>query len=277
MRTNLKNQKPTRIRVLAAADLHQSKQRYQDLVVATEECRPDVVAIVGDALGTRDPSSKDQYGTAECAKILAGLSVEHLVFVRGDHEDSNWTDFVAAWPHEHRKLRAIYGTAYRIGPLVIVGFPCSTGSEFDWCSCLPADSDEMRLDALPSREPLTFDTEVWLPGLMDRLGPAGRILWLMHEGPMEYSVCEERKWDLGWADAVERFAPRFVVCAPDRNGPVLAGAWKNILSETIFVKVGQGETAFQFSIFDFEFPGPNASLPSMVILRAFPSAEDIII
>jgi hypothetical protein len=104
MRPAVKNQKAIHISVLAAAGLHQSKLRYQHLFLATEESRPDVVAIVGDALGVRDPSSKDQFGTAECAKILASLSVEHLVFVRGDHEDSNWSDFAYVWPHERRKL-----------------------------------------------------------------------------------------------------------------------------------------------------------------------------
>jgi Icc-related predicted phosphoesterase len=46
----VKNKKPFRIRVLTAADMHQSQLHYRSLVLATQEQRPDVLAIVGDAL-----------------------------------------------------------------------------------------------------------------------------------------------------------------------------------------------------------------------------------
>ena len=49
-RANVKNKKPVRIRVLTAEDMHQFRLHYRSLVLATQEHRPDVVAIVGDAL-----------------------------------------------------------------------------------------------------------------------------------------------------------------------------------------------------------------------------------
>jgi hypothetical protein len=52
------------------------------------------------------------------------ISVKDIVFVRGNHEDSNWIEFVAAWPHGRRPLHALYASAYTVGPLVMVGFPC---------------------------------------------------------------------------------------------------------------------------------------------------------
>jgi hypothetical protein len=42
--------KTTGVTVLTAADLHQSRQLYQDLRDAVEKHRPEVVALVGDFL-----------------------------------------------------------------------------------------------------------------------------------------------------------------------------------------------------------------------------------
>jgi hypothetical protein len=136
---------PVRLRVITATDLHQSRLHYRSLALATQEHRPNVVAIVGDALHGFDLYSKYQFTTAECAKMLAELPVEHLLFVRGNHEEDNWTEFVAAWPHEQRKLTALYGTACAIGPLILVGFPCMTGSESNWCSHLQVGSNDMEM------------------------------------------------------------------------------------------------------------------------------------
>jgi len=46
----VKNKKPFHIRVLTAEDMHQSRLHYRSLVLATQEHRLDVVAIVRDAL-----------------------------------------------------------------------------------------------------------------------------------------------------------------------------------------------------------------------------------
>lgn len=95
-----------RVRVLTATDLHQSQLHFKKLAQAVSEYRPDVVALVGDVLDALQFSSKTQFTTKECAQQLAALPVEHLIFVRRNHEDFTWPEFVAAWPHEHRPFVA---------------------------------------------------------------------------------------------------------------------------------------------------------------------------
>jgi hypothetical protein len=147
----------------------------------------------------------------DCAEILADLSVDHVVFVRGNHEDVNWTEFVASWPNEQRPLIGLYGSACVIGPLVMVGFPCMTGSESRWCSHLPANSDRMELILSKSREPLPVETDAWLPQLLRKTGPAGRTLWLMHESPMGLPITNPSIQNPIWTSAVERFSPSLVI------------------------------------------------------------------
>ncbi len=82
-----------------------------------------MVALVGDVLDfAQEFSKKRQFTVAECANRLAALPAPHLIFVRGNHKDRNWSDFVAAWPHGRRELNAVYGSAYTVGSLVVVGF-----------------------------------------------------------------------------------------------------------------------------------------------------------
>ena len=271
----MKSKKSLRLRVLTASDLHQSPFHYQSLVKATGEHQPDVVAIVGDALDALEPAGKARLTTAECAKILAELPVEHLLFVRGNHEDSNWSEFVEAWPHERRKLTALYGTACAIGPLVIVGFPCMTGSEFHWCTHLSATNNEMELFPAQSRETLPSDPETWLPSLMRRIGPAGRTLWLMHESPVGLPLADPRVFNPVWANAVERFSPRLTLSGHDHDTPLETSTWHVPLGETTCVNVGQAEMAFHYAVLDFEFEALVPSQPSKIIMRAFPWQQEI--
>ena len=273
----MKSEKSVRVRVLTAADMHQSWLHYRSLGLATQAHRPDVVAIVGDALHAFPISFKRQFTTAECAKILAKLPVEHLIFVRGNHEDSNWTQFVSTWPHERRKLTALYGAACTIGPLVIVGFPCMTGSELHWCAHLAAGSNDMELRPAQRREPLPANPEAWLPGLMRRLGPAGRTLWLMHESPVGLPLAHPRVFNPGWTDAVERYSPKLTLSGHDHHSPLANGAWHVLFEKTMCINVGQAETAFHYAVLDLEFEEAVPSQPSKAIVRAFPWGEEVII
>jgi metallophosphoesterase superfamily enzyme len=96
---------------------------YDCLREAVGEHKPDAVVLVGDALDACEFISPGKLSTAECAAALADLPVNEILFVRGNHEDSNWSEFVSAWPHHKRKLACLYGSACAIGPLVVVGFP----------------------------------------------------------------------------------------------------------------------------------------------------------
>src|ERR1700683_3760776 len=66
-KSNVKSEKSVRVRVLTAADMHQSWLHYRSLGLATQAHRPDVVSIVGDALHAFPISFKRQFTTAECA------------------------------------------------------------------------------------------------------------------------------------------------------------------------------------------------------------------
>jgi Icc-related predicted phosphoesterase len=277
IRINVKKQKPIQIRVLTAADLHQSRLHYRSLIQAAEKHRPDVVALVGDALYAFGRPGKHQFTAAECAKMLSELPVEHLLFVRGNHEDSNWTEFVAAWPHECRKLTALYGTTCTIGPLVILGFPCMTGLEFHWCVHLSAGSNDVELHPAQSRQPLPAAPETWLPKLMRRVGSAGRTLWLMHESPVGLPLANPRVFNPAWTGAAERFSPRLVIAGHDHDTPLTNGTWHARLGDSVAVNVGQAEMNFHYTVLDFEFAGATPCLPSRIRVRAFSWEQEVIL
>ena len=264
-----------RIRLLTTADLHQSRLHYRSLVLATKELKPDVVAVVGDALHFGD-IGKYQFATAECARMLADLPVRHLVFVRGNHEGSNWTDFVRAWPFENRPLTVLYGTAFAVGPLVMVGFPCMTGPEEYWCDTLPKEGNEIPQDLAQSgRKPLPADTDFWLPKLMKRTGPAGRTVWLMHECPVGLPLAHPAVFNPTWTTAIERFSPLLSVSGHDHETPIENSTWHTRWQETTCVNLGQAEMDFHHCIIDFEFGGSHPALPTRITLRAFPQDRTV--
>ena len=265
------------VRVLTAADLHQIPFLYYSLDVAVEKHRPDLVAIVGDALDAMNYSAHRQFTTAECASHLALLSVPRLIFVRGNHEDDKWSEFVAAWPHKKRELVGIYGSAFKAGPLVVIGFPCMTGSEFSWCAHLQATSNKMELSPPRSREPLPSDSDAWLPALMRRVGPAGRTLWLMHESPIGLPLAHPNSVNPDYTTAVERFSPRFVLCGHDHTAPLKNNIWNARLGNSLCANAGQSISVFHYTVIDFEFPKSSPCLPSKITVRAFPWGKEVVV
>lgn len=192
-----------KVQVLTVSDLHQRQALIRDLSRAVGTQKPDVVAIVGDVLESLECDVVNQLSALECANQLADLPVEHLLFIRGNHEDANWTEFVTAWPHEERMLVGLYGASYTVGPLVIVGFPCLMGSEFAWCAHLAAGSNKMELVPARSRAELPADHKLWLPQLLRHTGPAGRTLWLMHEPPTWFPLATPHTSNPEWTRAVK--------------------------------------------------------------------------
>jgi len=261
------------VRVLTAADLHQSRLHYRRLALAVKEQKPNVVALVGDALHFGDVG-KYQFGL-ECAVLLADLPVNHLIFVRGNHEDANWTGFVRRWPFDRRPLTLLYGTACSIGPLTIVGFPCSMGDEEPWCNTLPEKGNEIHLGiAEPARTPLP-ESDSWLPDLMRLTGPAGRALWLMHQAPMALPLSRPDAFNPRWQRAIERFSPLLTISGHDHESPLESGAWLARWQETTCVNVGQAELDFHHCLVDFEFPNSKPCLPTKVTLHAFPQDQTV--
>jgi len=265
------------VRVLTVTDLHQSRTLYSGLVGAVRRHRPDVVAIVGDALEAFSAGGKRRLSVDESAQTLADLPTEHILFTRGNHEDSNWSDFAYAWPHERRRLVGLYGTACTVGPLRIVGFPCMTGSEDTWCEHLSANGDTMMLYAAKHRHPLASDTETWLPGLMRQCGPSARTLWLMHECPMGLPLANPRVFNPAWTQAVKRYLPRVTVSGHDHDTPLENGVWHARLGGAMCINVGQAETVLHYAVLDFEFYQSVPSLPARITVRAFPSGEEVVV
>jgi Icc-related predicted phosphoesterase len=263
--------------MLAVSDIHQSALHYRSLVEAVAEHQPDVVAIVGDALYALGSLNQHQIPVAECAKILAGLAVDHLLFVRGNHEDDTWPEFVASWPHEKRPLTALYGTGCSIGPLTVVGFPCMTGSEYHWCFHLSADNNTVEYFPAKSRRPLRSDFNVWLPNLIRKTGQQGRVLWLMHEPPAGDPIAHSQVFNPIWRRAVERYCPQLVICGHDHETPIRTGSWHTQLGKTMCVNVGQGIFGLHYTVVDFEFSDPASQVPSKIKVRAYPWGQEIIL
>ena len=262
------------IRLLTVSDIHQSQTLYRQLSAAVTLHQPDVVACVGDVLDAIEFSPARQFTPAECACHLANLSAKHVVFVRGNHEDSNWTEFIAAWPHCRRPLCALYGSAISVGPLVIIGFPCFTGSEFTWCAHLEAGKSEMSLSPQNPSEELPVELDCWLPDLMRRAGTAGRTLWLTHEPPVGRPLGNARTCNAIWTAAVERFSPRLIISGHDHESPIKNGAWNYRLGSTLCVNVGQQAGTLHYTLAEFEFRSVT-SLPAVIRVQAFPKKEEV--
>jgi len=250
------------IRVLCATDLHQSPLHYEALRQAVAEHKPAVVALVGDFLHALNVADGELLPVAECAQLVAGLPAEHVLFVRGNHEDQNWVAFASAWPHPKRKLFALYGSAYTAGPLTMIGFPCLTGSEFHWCN-------QMGVPELPG------DTETWLPEVLAKTGPAGRTLWLMHECPMALPISRPDTFNPAWTDAVEKYSPLLTISGHDHDTPRGNNTWHDRYGDTLCVNAGQAKRTFHYVLVDFEFPAATSSLPTRVKIRAFPWNKEI--
>jgi Icc-related predicted phosphoesterase len=264
-------------RVLTVADLHQSRALYASLAEAVEEHKPDLVAVVGDALDTLEFSEQRQFTVAECAQRLAALPSQEVIFVRGNHEDTNWSEFVAAWPHQKRELSALYGSAMSFGPLVVVGFPCMLGNEFTWTQHLRNASNQMELCPARCRNELPSDPEEWLPNLIHHVGQAGRTLWLMHESPIALPLADPSSFNPAWRTALELYSPRLIVSGHDHRTPLMQNRWNARLGNSFCVNAGQSNSKLHYTVIDFEFPEASPCLPLEITVRAFPWGEELLI
>lgn len=260
------------IRVLTVTDLHQSRLLLRKLVDAVSEHQPDCVAVIGDVLnfGT---SAGEFFTPAECAKIFGTMPIREIVFARGNHDDAGWTEFVAHWPHARRKLIGLYGSSYAVGQLQIVGFPCMTGSEFSWCSHLAVHTNEMSLSPTVCRLELTPDCETWLPALMQKMGPPGRALWLMHEPPTSWPLASSDASNPEWARAIARYQPQITVSGHDHQTPMQSRRWYTLIGNTVCINAGQSDDRLHYCVLDFEFTDDKPSRLLKVSVQAFPWSQ----
>jgi len=248
---------------LTVADLHQSRKLYADLAQAVDEHKPDVVAVLGDCLHMGE-DMEARLNVEECAGALSSLNCKDEVFVRGNHEDENWLGFAKYWRRSTRPLTTLHGEVFKIGPLVIVGFPCLLGS------------DEFFINP---REPLPANPEEWLLSHMKEYGESAQILWLMHEPPRGTILSQDSGPTAGnqeWTAAIKRFAPWVVIFGHDHHTPLENKRWYCEVGSTTCVNVGQTDhEKLHYSVIKAKCTDAPPSLPSEVSITAYPWRETI--
>lgn len=263
------------VNVLVVSDLHQSRTLFDQLAAAVEEHGPDVLAINGDCLDFMGRQGS-QLTVDETAEFIAKLQVPQIVFTRGNHEQEDWREFVYAWPHEHRPLVALHGTAFTYGPLVIVGFPCGLGWDEPFREMLPKSGNTLTLDFDESgRKSLPDDANIWLRKLLKQIGPAGRTLWLMHEPPVESPIAHHICCNPLWTPLLECYQPLLTVSGHDHETPIRNSTWNTKLGRTTCVNVGQSINKLRYVLIEFEFKAKPPSLPHTLRISAFPDGQSI--
>lgn len=259
-----------RIRVLAVSDLHQSRELYLQLDSAVKIHRPTVVVIVGDLLHRGDHDGT-MLSAPQAAAHLCHLPVQHLVMVRGNHEDENWNDFLDYWPDFGRPFHALYGSYVCFGPLMIVGFPCELGWEDPWRHTLPRTGSALPcVSWLLGRKRLVANPCKWLETLYNQHGAAAGSLWLMHEPPTDRTISTPAAGNRRWNRLVRTFRPQLTLSGHCHELPGL-DSWNVNIGSSMCVNVGQGVQDLHYSVIDFDFDsslGPK--LPNRISVEAYP-------
>jgi Icc-related predicted phosphoesterase len=256
-----------RISVITVADLHRREDLYADLELAVNLHRPDMVAFVGDLLHAFD-DNEGRHTTAECAKRIASLDCEEMVFVRGNHEDQAWWEFQSAWEGTGKALHALDRKAFASGPMVMLGFPCRLGDQTAFVeSASPGQNDQ--------KEGQGWET--WLRPVLRQYGPASRTLWLMHEPPNGTLLSQKVGPAAGcpkWREAIEEYSPLLVITGHDHFTPQSNKCWHDTINSSRVVNVGQPSSGpLHYTLIEAEFPSDARSLPTSLQVTAFPSGE----
>jgi len=252
-----------KLRLLTVTDLHCVASLYDELNAAVEKHKPDIVALVGDFLDVLGSPHK-QLSPAECARVLAALPCSEVIFTRGNHEHYNWWEFEKSWSSTGRKLQALHGEAFVVGPLVIVGFPCELGDETAFVGNL---------------RPLPFEADRWLSDLLHVHGPAMRTLWLMHEPPSGTALTVKSGPVSGnrlWKEVIEHFSPWLVIAGHDHGTPIRTGRWQHCVGPTHVANVGQTAAGpLHYAIVEADFSKNATSLPVSMKIIAYPKGESL--
>ena len=252
----------TEVTVMTVADLHQSRKLYEELKKAVALHKPNLVAVVGDCLHAGE-NFKNRHSVQQCAATLNALPAE-VVFVRGNHEDKNWVELAKYWRTTKRPLVALNGEVFKLGPLVVVGFPCMLADESHF---------------LEGREPMPYDADEWLTSLSRMHGAPARSLWLVHEPPKGTPLSQAGSVVEGhqeWTDAIERFNPMLVVSGHDHITPVRKKRWHCKINDSTCVNVGQTDHGpLYYTVIKAKFASASPSLPTAVEVTAYPSKEMI--
>lgn len=240
------------VKVLTASDLHLKPTLYDQLGLAVEKHRPDVVALVGDFLDRPD-ERHDRYNhltPKAAAKRIAALPCE-VALVPGNHDSYGWEEFYEAWLETGRPLNFLQGSSLTVGPLKLVGFPCRMGGMFDFRG----------VPQLASKH-----YNAWLPQLLWAEDAAAQTLWLMHEPPVP--ELGDPDWAVNdfWREAIDLYQPILTVSGHDHQLPIKSGVWNVGRGRvTICVNVGQTVSPYpgplRYFLVTFEFASRTPSLP----------------
>ena len=249
--------------VLTVADLHRNGALLEALEKVIAGHRPAVVALVGDFLDAGE-DHEGRVTTRVCAQLLARLPCAAIVFVRGNHEEVEWSEFAKHWETQGRAVPALHGEAFHHGPMTFVGFPCFMGDE----SAFPGDPP-----------PLPTGSDEWLPEVMRSEGRASRTLWLMHEPPADTPLTESESPVEGNPERVQaigRFSPWLTASGHDHGTPIKTHRWYDRIGQTTCVNVGQTENGpLHYCLIEAEFQDAARSLPIRMQVTAYPWKETI--
>ena len=254
---------PIKKTLLTVTDLHRNTALLEQLQQAVIRHQPDIVALVGDFLHGFD-DNENRLNVQNCAEQLARLHCEEIVFVRGNHEDNAWLDFVEAWNLSGRPLHALHGEVFAHGPMTIVGFPCLMGDESAF---------------IGERLPFPIESDEWLPDVILPAGRAARTLWLMHEPPAGTPLSASGSVVEGnpdWVTAIERFSPWLTISGHDHLTPIRSNCWHHRIGRTTCVNVGQSDAGpLHYCLTKAEFETSTPALPVRMQVTAFPMRETI--
>jgi Icc-related predicted phosphoesterase len=259
----LKLEMSIRLKLLAVTDLHCLQHLYAELDEVVRRHRPNVLALVGDfldCLGTSEP----QLRTSQCASAIAHLEVPEIVFVRGNHENTNWREFQDAYQKAGRELNKLHGEAGIFGPAVVIGFPCYLGNDATFAE---------------DKSALPYDPGVWLSKLLMQFGPCMRTLWLMHEPPAGTLLTAPNSPVAGyrdWTKAIHRFSPLLTISGHDHLTSRKTGKWFQKLGSTVSINLGHTEVGpLHYSLVEAEFAERAPSLPMRMRITAYPHRESL--
>ena len=251
------------VRLMTVTDLHRSSALIDELQKTVSACQPDCVALVGDFLHAFDDN--EQRLTVEAsASALSKLTCPEIIFVRGNHEDEAWLTFASHWQQSGRPMHALHGEPFSVGPLTVIGFPCLLGDETAY---------------IGERPPLSAYSEDWLPAVMQRTGPAGRAIWLMHEPPSGTPLSAQNSVVEGnpdWITAIERYVPRLTISGHDHRTPLGTGRWHHRIGQTTCINAGQTDHGpLHYCVVRADFTGSKSGLPTVMQVTAYPWAQTI--
>ena len=260
--------------MLTFADLHQSPLHFRNLPRIINAANPDVVALVGDFLDLGINEGRVVLTIKEVVACLSAIKPP-LICVRGNHEDHNWTAFAEEWEKSGngKELHCLDASTYTLGPLTIVGFPCPMGDDAYWCLSLPKTGNI--LNTLPKgRHSVGYQHDKWMKPLQKRLGPAGRMCWLLHIPPVGRPIAHPEAFSPWFCDLVDKYLPMLTISGHDHATPLRHSTWNCKEEQTICVNVGQGGLETFYACVDFQFE-EGKILPPKITVTAMPGDRRI--